>query len=1603
MFVNFSSIFFLFSIISYASSSLQLAGVMTNFITDIGGISASEQPYVQALFPLHSAYLGMFYAVIGSNNGTYLTSYQDDGTFVCPTIAIDIINPADCIADSMNRAVVIGSTVFDTGGQIMRYTIKQGQLVPDILWNNGNVTIESTNAALFKRVGEQACGRVIVMGQDSAGSNGLLIAYDSYGRLANSATNIPFGIGGCKNQLGYVTMAAATFHDMIIDQKDLIYLLCDDGQALCIARYLADGSGLDQSFGMQGIVTTNYPISSLSGKPCISFDATENFFTVAITDTAGTIYVQKYACADGSLWSFANLSQTQTGLQSPVIMQMQTDSFNRLVFVGYDAITSFVGRCLQDSLQLDPNFRSIPGFTGIVRSNNNGVDITSAMQVGSAVCINGVGAICYAGYQEIDSVDGKAFIGQIRSLDTDVNVIQQNRFPGAIITGILDTHFGFQGACDVTALLPHNTSGAIVKICTLSSGKVLLAICDGCATTLAMLDGSYQLDSDNFGNAGIVTIPNMTQVNALVNHFGTTYLLGTDRQGAVLLCLVDSQGTAVKVASIPQATATQGLTCAYDIKVQSSGRVIIAGMNSLCITGSLGCLMAYNPVQDCLDLSFNRINTPGYWYTNQPHPIVGLSIGNSPEWQDRIYILYKNRYNQAIVDCLLPCATAHDDRFSCNTAIDLVQVDAPIFLRFDQIGNILLVAQTGQAENIIVAKYQADGTMLVAPKIVMDSSDKVSLISTITSSDGMIEILGQADNVMYLIRLTSDCNFDVAFNPFGSSPGTLATTVHAHAALVDKFYDLAIISTGNFLVAGSTEKLNRPMLTSIANSTNPTAIGQNCMIQATAGLLDQSLQVVGNQPGYINISQIGLPADAWVQVLCGQSDGSYFVGATTTHATYLMKLSADNQFEYLAENLKVLMIQQAPELTAMMISQLGQLWLIGGQAKIGSRAGWVRCYDTATGFMSDGFIRQTEVNDVLDSHNFIAQQMSGRILVAGILDGAVAVIAYNSRTGAVDRSFGVHGCMKLSNYHSIVSMVVESNDLIYLLVHDGQNTIYQLSCAADGTQIYGISDPCPTVAIEHGVVAACNQDGNYIIATVAADGLDQIIVTQMCVGFTPGALENQLIIPFDQVGFTAPVLTSLLIDTMQDSGAIVITGYDVQSGGTFPFVMRIAGDLSSIDRTFNQYGPIAGIVMKDPLNIGINQWKQGIIHADGSIILAGNMTSVMAAYMIKIYGNQFVFQFRPLVGSAQLGNVGELDITFGQTKSGPGTGVITLESMAAQAIVVDQDGSLLVVSDGSIESSDTNISNISLALYHQDGSLDDSFGQSGMQNIKIGYCQQHVSSMLAVKTANQINVAILAGYVKHQSGMPASLLMQYNLDTQQLDPQFGGKFGNCMGTTVGDCKKLYKIATQSNGRIIGAGIGYDDMPLLVGYTPVGSIDYSFGFGGYVQLHEGKLHDMIIDFEDRIIVAYQDKFGMLTVAKFLSDGSDDINFSTILVGSSDLYTGIKIAMSQNNRLVIATMLDQGTCCNLSCYDRKTGTVDTSQHFVMSHIALQPWTICACFVDISDTITIICSCLQESMAAILHADSMMHTISYVSHESIESIIGAAVCPDGRLVIV
>jgi uncharacterized delta-60 repeat protein len=308
----------------------------------------------------------------------------------------------------------------------------------------------------------------------------------------------------------------------------------------------------------------------------------------------------------------------------------------------------------------------------------------------------------------------------------------------------------------------------------------------------------------------------------------------------------------------------------------------------------------------------------------------------------------------------------------------------------------------------------------------------------------------------------------------------------------------------------------------------------------------------------------------------------------------------------------------------------------------------------------------------------------------------------------------------------------------------------------------------------------------------------------------------------------------------------------------------------------------------------------------------GSMNDQAYAVAIQSDGKIVATGYAQIAGQwdfalARYNSDGTLDDGFGNggkvtTSFGDGGGI-------AFAMAIQNGGKIVAAG---ITWSQGNWEDFALARYNSDGTLDASFGDSGLITTRFGDKNDYAYSV-AMQSDGKI---VAAGYA--WSGTDDDFaLARYNSDGT-LDASFGNGGQVTTGLASSD-DHAYAVAIQGNGKIVaaggaGRGSNWEDFA-LTRYNDAGSLDVTFGNDGMITTNFGRRNDearaVALQGDGKIVAAGQawsNDWAGFALARYNSDGALDASFGnggqvTTDFGSGYNYT-YAVAIQSDGKIVAA---------------------------------------------------------------------------------------------------
>jgi uncharacterized delta-60 repeat protein len=357
---------------------------------------------------------------------------------------------------------------------------------------------------------------------------------------------------------------------------------------------------------------------------------------------------------------------------------------------------------------------------------------------------------------------------------------------------------------------------------------------------------------------------------------------------------------------------------------------------------------------------------------------------------------------------------------------------------------------------------------------------------------------------------------------------------------------------------------------------------------------------------------------------------------------------------------------------------------------------------------------------------------------------------------------------------------------------------------------------------------------------------------------------------------------------IRSNGSIIAVG-SITVNGLPQLLLARYTQFGMIDTTYGYNGYVA-------TPIGTNAIANGLVIQNNQVVIAGfAQPPAGATFAIARYNHD-----------------GTLDDTFNAT------GIVTkLIGTGADAynIVVDSSGKYIIAGVSIISGAPI----VTVVRYNTDGTIDTSFGSSGIATKRI------FSSAGAYDVALQSSGKIVTAGFTVNAGIREFALMRFNTDGS-LDTTFNGS--GTIATAIGHDSCAYAVAIQTNNRIIAAGVSNNQFALARYIN--GSLDTSFGSSGIVTTTIGssaQINDVVLQSNGKIIaVGFADN--QFALARYNTNGTLDTTFGSGGIVTTSIGTTANansIALQNNGQIIVAGNSDTGVIIVRYNTD---GSIDTS---------------------------------------------------------------------------
>lgn len=474
------------------------------------------------------------------------------------------------------------------------------------------------------------------------------------------------------------------------------------------------------------------------------------------------------------------------------------------------------------------------------------------------------------------------------------------------------------------------------------------------------------------------------------------------------------------------------------------------------------------------------------------------------------------------------------------------------------------------------------------------------------------------------------------------------------------------------------------------------------------------------------------------------------------------------------------------------------------------------------------------------------------------IDGdALSVVNLTASSGTLTNNYnGTWSLTPAASYNGTITLNYAVSDGTTSVA---ATAIQEVSAVNDAPTLFvgnNLSDVAKSVTVQ--------ADGKILVAGYTGNGpqYDFALVRYNSDGSLDTTFSNNGMVKTD-VGTSYDYGSSV---TVQIDGKILVAGSSRNAAGNDDFALVRYNTDGSLDTTFGGDG-----ILTTAVGTSTDNGNSVTVQADGKILVAGS-SNIPYDFALVRYNSD-----------------GSLDTTF----SADGKVTTSIGGFdSARSVTVQADGKILVAGY-----SDNGINyDFAIIRYNSDGSLDATFGSTGVVTTAIG-ANYEAAQSVTVQADGKI---LVSGYSKNTSDDFA--LVRYNSDGS-LDTSFGGD--GIILTTIGTGSDIgYSVAVQSDGKIVVGGVsnnGSNTDFAMVRYNSDGSLDTTFSSDGKVTTAIGTGSDVgysvAIQADGKILLTGYSINGSnsdFAVVRYNSDGSLDTTFSNdgILMTAIDDVTFIE---------------------------------------------------------------------------------------------------------------
>ena len=648
-----------------------------------------------------------------------------------------------------------------------------------------------------------------------------------------------------------------------------------------------------------------------------------------------------------------------------------------------------------------------------------------------------------------------------------------------------------------------------------------------------------------------------------------------------------------------------------------------------------------------------------------------------------------------------------------------------------------------------------------------------------------------------LVRFNTDGSVDRSFGSFGNVVTPIGEDAYSNSVLIQPDEKIVVVGTSE---ADNQSDYNFTLARYNSDGSLDSTFGINGIVTTSIGTTD-------SYPYSVQI----------------QTDGKLVVVGKSVNGKKLMTLvryqgngSLDNSFG--VSGIVTTPVENSDsEARSIAIQNNGKIIVAGDYSNGINNNDYLIARYNSDGTLDSTFgtngITTTPIGDHNDEPNSVIIQNDGKILTAGrtynVSEGDIVLVRYNS-DGSLDDSFGNNGIKitameksseqayavaKLNNGKIIATGSIESDA-------DGSNSItirYNADGSLDNT--FGANGivitkvQFPIENITSVALQNINDNEKIITSSYTFNGNNYDFALSR---FNPDGT------PDNTFGMNGNVIVSINDSSndyadalaIQNDGKIVVTGKTFSGNSHHLMTIRYNSD-GSMDNTFGNEG--VGIL---PMSVSVDFPNSISIQNDGKIVVSG----------YSFIGNNADF------AAARYNQDGNLDNDFGTD------GIIIIPIGNSHdfgfSSAIQEDGKIILA--GSYRNGDKD--NFSLVRCNVDGKLDSTFGTGGIVNEPIGTGSNRCYS---IQLQNDGKIVAAGFYIDNHNSEVA--VARYNSDGS-LDSTFGTN-GIVFTQTADSSSVGYSVKLQDDGKIVIGGSDKDRTYLTLRYNNDGSLDSTFGING----------------------------------------------------------------------------------------------------------------------------------------------------------------------------